>query len=351
MFRSKTVFVLGAGASNEAGLPLGSELKKIIARKLDLRFEHFSTPIGQGDMAIFQALRQLNGIDINHYLAGGWQIRDGVILSKSIDDYINTHQHDERIAICGKLAIAASIAEAEHSSKLFFKRERVDSTINFNELNETWYVRFFRLLTDGVLKLQIEEVFQNVSIISFNYDRCLEHFLLHALALHYAIPQEQARKLVLQLPIYRPYGSIGGYLYSASDTIGFGEKGIRSAANVIANIRTYTEIISEDEAVQIKSAIYNAETIVFLGSAFHENNMSILQSKKPSKVKRIFATRKGISESDLRVVGRQICRLRGVTFEGDKIPPYVLFAESCSDLFDYYSKSIATQPTSPQQET
>jgi DNA-binding HxlR family transcriptional regulator len=37
MLKSKTVFVLGAGASKEVGLPVGSELKSTIAAKLDWR--------------------------------------------------------------------------------------------------------------------------------------------------------------------------------------------------------------------------------------------------------------------------------------------------------------------------
>jgi len=40
MFKSKTLFVVGAGASQEAGLPTGTELKSIIAEKLDITFDH-----------------------------------------------------------------------------------------------------------------------------------------------------------------------------------------------------------------------------------------------------------------------------------------------------------------------
>jgi len=39
MFQPNTVFVLGAGASHEVGLPLGSELKRIIANKLDFEYD------------------------------------------------------------------------------------------------------------------------------------------------------------------------------------------------------------------------------------------------------------------------------------------------------------------------
>jgi hypothetical protein len=39
MFKRRTLFVLGAGASAEVDFPLGSQLAKAIGNKLDIRFE------------------------------------------------------------------------------------------------------------------------------------------------------------------------------------------------------------------------------------------------------------------------------------------------------------------------
>jgi hypothetical protein len=39
MFTRRTLFVLGAGASFEADLPLGTGLAKAIRKKMDVRFE------------------------------------------------------------------------------------------------------------------------------------------------------------------------------------------------------------------------------------------------------------------------------------------------------------------------
>jgi hypothetical protein len=39
MFVSDTVFVLGARASHEVGLPVGSQLAEIISKKMDIRYE------------------------------------------------------------------------------------------------------------------------------------------------------------------------------------------------------------------------------------------------------------------------------------------------------------------------
>ena len=40
MFEPKTVFILGAGASHEVGLPLGRESRKTINIKLDFYYDY-----------------------------------------------------------------------------------------------------------------------------------------------------------------------------------------------------------------------------------------------------------------------------------------------------------------------
>ena len=52
----KTVFIIGAGASKEAGLHIKSELKTRIAKALDIWFENLDQMVS-GDRRIFEALR------------------------------------------------------------------------------------------------------------------------------------------------------------------------------------------------------------------------------------------------------------------------------------------------------
>lgn len=40
MFKSRTLFVIGAGASKEVGMPIGTDLTKLIAKSLDIRFRN-----------------------------------------------------------------------------------------------------------------------------------------------------------------------------------------------------------------------------------------------------------------------------------------------------------------------
>jgi len=341
MLPSKTVFVVGAGASYEVGMPVGNELRETISTKLDIRFDDFGGTAGTGDTLIYQVLHQKYQGEITNYLHACRQIRDGVILSPSIDDFINAHQHDEMIQICGKIAIARSILEAERRSKLFYERRNISDSINFNSISETWYTGFYQLLCQGVTKDKIESIFKNVTIISFNYDRCLEHYLVHAIAAHYQIQIESARKLVESLTIYHPYGSVGQYFGQSHEIVEFGYNGIPNIDNVIKNIKTFTEKIEDGGGLNsIRKAIVDAQVLVFLGNAFHTINTDLLIDESYTSEfvnKRIFATRKGISDVDLNVVRDQLSKLCGIKNRG--IPNHALlnqksyFANTCSDLF------------------
>ena len=64
MFPKKTVIVVGAGASTEAGFPSSTELKRQIAALLDIRFGDFDHPIN-GDLEIIRALDKIQQTDPN----------------------------------------------------------------------------------------------------------------------------------------------------------------------------------------------------------------------------------------------------------------------------------------------
>lgn len=215
MFRSKTLFIVGAGASCEAGLPDGGALKGKIAGLLDIRYQHGLRQISGDDQIVYALHQHVRGEDgsrgdINPYLQKARHIRDIVpTLAISIDNYLDAHQGDEHTEVCGKLGIVRAILNAEATSKL---KHREDHNRRFNlaGLSGTWYSRFFQMLTENVPKAAASRVFDNVSIITFNYDRCIERFLAQALADYYQLTLEQGESLVAQkLRIYHPYGQVG----------------------------------------------------------------------------------------------------------------------------------------------
>src|SRR5690606_11464251 len=211
----KTVFVIGAGASKEANLPTGAELKHVIARELDMRFDDWGRTLESGAYEIVEALRLKTRLtngqkgDINSYLREAWHIRDALPQAISIDNFIDAHKENKGIALCGKLGIVKSILNAENRSLLNFEKTRIDSTINFSNVSATWYSQFFQQLTENCGKNDLMERFQLVTLIIFNYDRCVEHFIFHALKNYYRISDDEATNLISQLKIYHPYGQVG----------------------------------------------------------------------------------------------------------------------------------------------
>ncbi len=137
----------------EAGLPTGNELTDTIANRVDIKFRKFNEQFG-GDHEIASALkiltRDIDGPpgDINLYLPACWHIRDAMPQAISIDNFID-QQGDDKVEICGKLAIVRSILEAEKNSLLFVDERQSDTTLNFNDLKDAWYKSFLQILTDG----------------------------------------------------------------------------------------------------------------------------------------------------------------------------------------------------------
>jgi hypothetical protein len=148
----KTVFVIGAGASKEACLPVGAELRESITVALDLRVERFIRV--SGDDTIVEALRLAAAAedpplgDINPYLHAARQICKAMPLDISIDNFINTHQGDAKIERCGKLAIVRTILTAEKDS-LYVDRTG-PGTIDYRRLDGTWFNTLFQLLVPAV---------------------------------------------------------------------------------------------------------------------------------------------------------------------------------------------------------
>ncbi|MDL1968036.1 MAG: hypothetical protein LWW97_05675 [Deltaproteobacteria bacterium] len=314
----KTVFVIGAGASKEANLPTGNELKEQISRLLDIRFHHNKQI--SGDYAIKGALadyvkkpdgRQGN---INPYLEQAWHIRDALPIAISIDHFIDAQRDNDKLALCGKLSIVRSILQAEKSSLLHFKNERVDSTIQFNNLEGTWFLPFFQILTENCTVNDLEDRFRSIALIIFNYDRCIEHFIYHALQNYYRVSKDYASKLLSNIEIYHPYGIVGLLPWQGnSNSTDFGEDSNPIQLLELANkIKTFTEGTNPESSkiVAIRDHVSTANRIVFLGFAFHKLNMQLikpsdLSSTNAAEIK-CYATTFGISKSDKEVINEQI---------------------------------------------
>jgi hypothetical protein len=193
------------------------------------------------------------------------------------------------------------------------------------------------MLGRGISKDDVSKIFDNVSFIVFNYDRCVEHFLYHGLQKLYGIGERDAAAILAELNIIHPYGQVGDYL----DGVAFGATSADYYA-LAQGIKTYTEqIAAGDLMAQIEAEFHRAECIVFLGFAYHSQNMRLLKPSVQLNTKNVFGTAKGMSDADTNVVVHQIAEFfKSMTGTERDAKLKLENRLTAAGLFDEYAKSL-----------
>lgn len=303
MLRKPTLFVLGAGASFELGMPLGITLAEHIADYLKFEFDY--DRMTKGNFDLYDALRShfsnpdKDPTKLHGHLKAASRIRSGIRIARSIDNYVDSHRGDLEVQLLAKIAIFDCILKAEKGSKLYQKPDGSKSVYDVAKLEKTWLNELVNLLFDGVSKDRIGEVFANISVISFNYDRCLQQGLVLALHDLYHLDLSSCQDLVDKLEIVYPYGSLGP-LNSRGPVqpIPFGVDIYKSLLfEKSSTIRTYTEQQTDDAVLEkIGHVVRNSHTVVFLGCAYHPQNVKALTATSVNYEKTILGTAHEISD-------------------------------------------------------
>ena len=313
------VLILGAGASKEVRLPIGRELKSEIGRLLDIRFEH-GIRQKSGDYQITEALRLVASKEkeqtgqINPFLHMCRRISDAMPQAISIDNFIDCHSEEPKIAVCGKLAIARAILAAEGTSTLTIDRGNIYNKLDFAKSAESWFNSFFQLLTENCRAEDLPARLRRVGVVTFNYDRCFEHYLFNAMQNYYGFSAEKAAEVLTNLEIHHPYGMVGSLPRMRRPvSIEFGaEVHVSELLTVAQQLRTFTE--GTDPAVSdiesIRATVADAKRLVFLGFAFHRLNMDVLfgnsRLANQMSTQGVFGSAFGISPSDCTVIADEI---------------------------------------------
>lgn len=343
MFKRRTLFVVGAGASHEAELPVGAKLAESIAKRLVLR-EDGTGQARPTEPDLYSQLRRANPQAANELIAAYKKIREGVILSNSIDDFLHVHRNDPHIVEVGKAAIVNAIVAAEAGSRLYVDHSNMYNVPDYKKVADTWYVKLMRVLGAGTSATDAPNALNDVSFIVFNYDRCVEHFLRFALHHLYATSRAQAAEIVCNATIIHPYGLIG-----TLDEVPFGGNRDRNVdyVQLSRRIKTYTEQLEESDTIKrMKKEVAAAECVVFLGFAFHDQNLALLEPKRALTEREVFATAFGMSDDDASEIKSVLAEwFPEERYEGLAISlNYHVRVENklkCAELFDYYTKSIA----------
>jgi len=347
--RKSLVLVVGAGASKEVKLPIGNELRAAISSNLNFHVEGMHVVGGNDKIlhAIHQLAQQSNDQrgNINPYIDAARRIRIAMPIAPSIDNFIDSHRSDDRLAQCGKLAIAACILKAEKASSLKVDRSNIFNKIKFADVEDTWFNLFCRLIVQSCQQEEVVERLKKISIISFNYDRCLEHFLHDALQVYYPITAGEATEILRNLSIFHPYGKVGPlpWMDSSSGIPYGGEPTPQQLISLANQIRTFTEGTDEtsSDVLDIRSTLRMAKRVAFLGFAFHPLNLEVLfGSARGSNVfldSRVYGTALGLSESDTKVIADEVARQGGYDARNITLNRNLTAAQ----LFTEYSRSLS----------
>jgi hypothetical protein len=337
MLDRPTVFVIGAGAGHGLKMPLGDRLSEIIADKVNIHKDGTNLLSGNNEiLEIVERLARTKKIGLTEFISAGRMIASGVRHSRSIDNYVHTHRDKPMVGCVAKVAIVHTILKAERDSALWINPSK--HPYEFQDepsVRQSWMYDFFTLLQDQIIESEnLDQIFDNLSIINFNYDRCIEHFLLRALLDLFPTKGEGILTELIneKLTIIHPYGIIGKLPWQTrQDAVPFGaEQRRHDIAQLSTQIRTYHEQITDNEELRkIRTLIADAERIIFLGFHFHKQNMELLtaqdraiDAKGPASV---FASQVNRSTSDMEIIEQRIQAM----LNGRKILPGSAYKGGC----------------------
>lgn len=250
MITRLTVLILGAGASIPYEFPSGRKLMSYICNSLMNPPTKFSYKLNEcgfknTDLAQF-------GKELLHSM------------QPSVDLFLE--KRPEYMAI-GKTAIACALIPFEQRSKI----QR-----SFEEME--WYEYLFHRLDAS--KKDFPE--NKLSILTYNYDRSLEYFLIHALEHTYGIDIKKASYLLRDsIPIIHLYGQLGELPHLGKNTRDYKDKSTKEEIELCAS---QIKIISEatldlNLQVKITKILEDAVITCFLGCGYHKANIELIFTK------------------------------------------------------------------------
>jgi hypothetical protein len=269
MIKAPTVLVLGAGASQPYGFPLGAGLVDQLCAEI------IDTP--QGGM-VKRLNRIFNPVHIDRFAHA---LRD--TRPYSVDTFLEMRQEFRDV---GKAAIADILLRAED-----------DRQIETAPIKTDWY----RYLFNRVLILRDQTYYSaqanKLTIVTFNFDRSFERALFKTLRSAYAIDAQRARELTTELQVHHIHGVLGDadWLYpDSAEATAFGGREDDGQVRVAverarAKIKIVDEEIEESVLEDVEVVLRKAAYVYFLGFGFDERNLAKLRT--PEKFRHTNATR------------------------------------------------------------
>jgi hypothetical protein len=245
MFREKTVFVLGAGASWHYGYPTGEGLVENIISMAERLSAYCEARLGCGQVVqvipdyVNERMDSSQGI---HGAVLGWErVRNECKLFvdrlKSVRPILIDHflAWNESLREIGKLLIAATILECEANWLRLRananRRSVLTNTpikpsddelkrLDITKYHDDWYRFLVHKLVYGC-QISSHLFFNNVRFLTFNYDTSLKYCLYRALSSLDLLEQADVDKFLTDDRIAHIYGSVHQKIPTEVDAIDF----------------------------------------------------------------------------------------------------------------------------------
>jgi len=241
----RRILVLGAGASADYGMPTGKELVSEVIRCCSDQHPLFAHLLRCGCSE--DELTEL-----------GRRLRDSE--PNSVDFFLT---ENTKLRRAGKLAIAAVLLSAEKDE----------------EVRESWY----KLLSSQMLHDRtLQHSPKVIHVITFNYDRSLEFYFFRVAHAHFEDPAKAALFTFRVIPIHVHGRFVKMPDEDANAGVAYG-KAVQAEVIVKSadGILLACEHIGEHEDFRAaQQHLADAEEIVFLGFAFHEDNLRNLKPER-----------------------------------------------------------------------
>ena len=275
MITTPTVLVLGAGASYPYGFPTAKELEDLIC-------EAFSSPTAR-------ASKSLGSTESEYTPEQFFEFRQAFLKAPaSVDAFLQ--RRPEFLGV-GKLAIAYCLMPFENETKLY-QPDR-------NLRGGNWY----KYLA-GKLDSSFEEFgYNKLSIITFNYDRSLEHYLLNALISLHGRTRDACASALAKIPIVHVYGQLGAQPYPKEGSHQYRPDQIEQFIYVKTaadGIKLYHEE-ADAAAARAGEVLRPAKRVCFLGFGYHSFNLARLKIESPFDLSTtIIGTARGLIGMELQ---------------------------------------------------
>jgi hypothetical protein len=252
VFAEPTVLVLGAGASQPYGFPLGADLKELVLTEMrGLTATELKTTGGNRDVVdeLGEALQHS--------------------LHETIDRLLEIKTNCREL---GAYLIARVIARHEKETALFQKRD--------------WHGELFVALD---FDSGDSRSASHLSIVTLNYDRSIEHFLKESIyhncnREHFAAAHRKREAIT----ILHPHGSLGKYPDVQYGIDVSNNSALRAAAQSIRIPGDQLDDSEEFKAAQM--IIAGAANVVFLGFGYDQRTLNRLMGKSRNKRQSFYGT-------------------------------------------------------------